>query len=69
MQQSIIATTFYFNHRIDLYFPRHKLAIEVDEKGHQDRDKRKEIERENDIKEYLDCKFIKINPDEKIFDV
>ena len=24
--------------RIDFYFPKHKLAIEVDEKGHTDRD-------------------------------
>ena len=28
-------------YRLDLYFPKHKLAIEVDEKGHTDRDKRK----------------------------
>ena len=27
--------------RIRLYFPTHKLAIEVDEKGHTDRDKKK----------------------------
>ena len=33
-------------YRIDLYFPKHKLAIEVDKKGHTDRDKRKENERE-----------------------
>ena len=29
----------------DLYFPRHKLAIQVDEKRHTDRDERKENER------------------------
>ena len=52
-------------YRIDLYFPKHKLAIEVDKKGHTDRDKRKENEREKKIKEKLDCKFIRINPDGK----
>ena len=26
-------------YRIDLYFPKDKLAIDVDEKGHIDRDK------------------------------
>ena len=29
------------NYQIDLYFPEHKLAIEVDEKGHTDRDEKK----------------------------
>ena len=39
----------------DLYFPKHKLAIEV--------------KKLNAIWDYLDCKFIRINPDEKHFDV
>ena len=30
-------------HRIDLYFPDHKLAIECDEFGHKDRNLKKEI--------------------------
>ena len=29
-----------------LYFPEHKLAVEVDQKGHTDRDERKQNERE-----------------------
>ena len=29
------------NYQIDLYFPEHKLAIEVDEKVHTDRDEKK----------------------------
>ena len=33
-------------------------------KGYADRDARKENEREEKIKEKLDCKFIRINPDE-----
>ena len=34
-------------------FLTHKLAIEIDEKGHKDRDKYKEIERENSIKKNI----------------
>ena len=35
------------NYQIDLNFPEHKLAIEIDEKGHTDRDeKKKKNERE-----------------------
>ena len=37
------------SYEIDLYFPEHKLAIEVDEKGHTDRDAHKEIERQKTI--------------------
>ena len=31
--------------KIDLYLPGHKLGIEIDEKGHMDRKKRKEEEK------------------------
>ena len=51
-----------------MYFRKHKLAIEVNEKGHADRDKRKENEREEKINEEIGCKFIRINPDEKHYD-
>ena len=54
---------------IDLYFPDYQLAIEVDEKGHQDRDEHKEEERENTIKQKLKCKFIRINPDRENFNI
>ena len=33
-------------HNLDLYFPEHKLAIEVDEKNHMDINKTEEEERE-----------------------
>ena len=55
------------NHYIDLYFLKHKLAIEIDEKDHMDRKKEKEEEREKKTKQKLDCKFIRINPDEENF--
>ena len=53
------------SYKIDLYFPEHKLAIEVDEKGHEDRNidyekkkKKKAIEKE------LRFEFMRINPDD-----
>ena len=53
-------------YRIDLYFPEHRLAIEIDESNHAN--KRNDDERENEIKEHLKCKFIRINPDSREFD-
>ena len=52
-------------YQIDAYFPEHKLAIEIDEKDHTDRDIDKERYRETRIKQKLQCKFIRINPDKK----
>ena len=57
------------SYQIDAYFPIHKLAIEIDEKGHADRKINYEIERKNKIKEKLGCKFIRINPDKENYDV
>ena len=50
---------------IDFYLPKRKLAIEVDELGHFDRDQTKENKRQKELEEYLWCIFIRINPDEK----
>ena len=56
------------DYQIGLYFLEHKLAIEVDEKEHTDRDqKKKENEREEKMNE-LECKFIRINPDAENLD-
>ena len=52
---------------IDFYFPKYKLAVEIDELSHADRDSVKEKERQTEIVEYLGCNFIRINPDEKDF--
>ena len=57
------------NYYIDLYFPEHRLAVEIDEKGHLDRNKNKEKERENNIKEAIGREFVRINPDREKFDV
>ena len=56
-------------YRIDLYFHKYKLAIEVDELGHADRNLSNEIERQKAAEEELDCVFIRINPDEKNFNI
>ena len=70
--EKILLQHSVLNYQIDLYFSEHKLAIEVDKKGHTDRNekkkkKKKENEREEKIKKELGCKFIRINLDaEKI---
>ena len=51
------------NYRIDLYFHEYKLAIEVDELGHNDRNIDYEIQRQRALEKKLDCVFIRINPD------
>ena len=56
-------------YRIDVYFHKHKLAIEVDELGHVDRNLSNEIERQKALEKELNCVFIRINPDEKIFNI
>ena len=53
---------------IDLYFPEHKLGIEIDENGHTDKLKVKEQEREKTIKN-LGITLIRINPDKEGFDI
>ena len=55
------------SYRVDLYFHKYKLAIEVDEFGHNARDINYEIQRQKAIEEELDCEFIRINPDEENF--
>ena len=57
------------NYRIDLYFHKYKLAIEVDELGHNDRNIDYEIQRQKALERELNCVFIRINPDEKDFNI
>ena len=56
-------------YRIDLYVPKHKLAIEVDELGHCTRDIKSEIERQKRIERKLDCKFIRTDPSRENFNI
>ena len=57
------------SYRIDLYFHKYKLAIEVDELGHADRNVNNEIERQRALERELNCVFIRINPDEPDFNI
>ena len=56
-------------HTIGLHFHEYKLAIEVDELGHINRNINNEIERKKALEKELNCVFIIINPDEKDFNV
>ena len=47
---------------IDACFLKHKLAIEVDEQGHHNRDTSCGIERQKALEKELGCIFIRINP-------
>ena len=48
---------------IDLYFYEYKLAIEIDELGHNDRNTDYQIKRQKEIEKELNCVFIRTNPD------
>ena len=55
------------SYRVDLYFHKHKFAIEVDEFGHSERDIDYEIKQQKAIRKELGCKYIRINPDKGNF--
>ena len=57
----------YILFRIDIYFTKYCLAIEIDEKGHTDREKFKEKTR--GIRKKLNCTFIRINTSRENVDV
>ena len=57
------------NYRIDLYFHKYKLAIEVDELGHNDRNINYEIQIQQALKRELNCVFIRINPNAIDFNI
>ena len=56
-------------YRIDLYFHKRKLAIEVDELGHAEKNLSNEIERQKALEKEVDCVFMRINPDKKDFNI
>ena len=47
--------------RIDVYFNKFLLAVEIDEKGHTDRDSIFEEKRQEALAKKLGCEFIRIN--------
>ena len=67
--EEIIMQHNVLGYRIDAYLPKHKLAIEADEQGHNNRDIDYEIERQKATKKELSCKFIRINPAKQNFSI
>ena len=53
-------------YRIDLYFNDYKLAIEIDENGHSNRNIDYEIKRQKATEQLLGCAFIRIDADKKV---
>ena len=54
---------------IDLYFHKYKLAIKVDELGHNDRSADHETQRQRALERELNCVFIRINRDAADFNI
>ena len=67
--EKIILQYNVLGYRIDVYFPKYKLSIEVDKQGHNDRDIDYEKERQKAIENKLGCEFIRINPAKKDFNI
>ena len=57
------------NKRLDCYFSKHKLGVEIDEYGNVDRDFEYEKSRQLMIEKKLGCKIIRINPDAAGFNI
>ena len=49
VSEEILLQQFFLSCKIDLYFSKHRLAIEIDEKGHNDRNTDYETERQKAI--------------------
>ena len=56
-------------YRIDFYFHDFKLVVEIDEKGQKDRNIDHELKRQEAVEKGLSCEFVRINPDEKDFNI
>ena len=67
--EKIILQHSVLGYRIFAYFPKYKLAIEVDDQGHNSRDIDYEIERQKALKKELRCKFIRINSARENFSI
>ena len=68
-KEKILLQHLVLGYKIDAYFVKYKLAIEIDEYNHESRDDQKELLRENAIKQKLGCIFIRNNPDSDKFNI
>ena len=56
--------------RTDMYFSEHNLVVEIDEKGHIDRNRNEDNKSQTKIEKNSDGKFCyRINPDVEGFDI
>ena len=69
LREEISLQRFVLGYKIDAYFVKYKLAIEIDEHNHEQRDNEKELMRENTIKQKLGCTFIRNNPIDEEFNI
>ena len=67
--EEIILQHNVLGYRIDAYFPKYKLAIEIDEQGHNDRDIDYEVERQKSIEKEIGCELNRINPAKENFNI
>ena len=65
--EEIIEEYFELHYKTDFTFKKHMLVVEIDEKGHVDRDLDYEKERQKEL-EKLNYHLIRINPDKPDFD-
>ena len=56
-------------YRINLYFPRHKLAVDCDEFGHKERDIEYEVRRQKYIENKLGFHFVRFNTHARGFNI
>ena len=54
--------------RIDIYFTEYSLAVDIDEKGHTDRDLLFKEKKQKALEKKLNCKFIRINTSRENYD-
>ena len=59
----------YILFRIDIYFTKYCVAVEIDEKGHTDRDLTFKQKRQEALEKKLNCTFIRINTSKENYDV
>ena len=57
---------YFYEH--DVYFTKYFLAVEIDEKGHTDRDLIFEEKRQKALEKKLNCEFIRINTSRENYD-
>ena len=58
----------YILFRIDVYFTEYLFAVEIDEKGHTDRDLIFDKKRQKALEKKLSCKFTRINTSKADYD-